>query len=627
MLSRKAWLMMAALMGVALVACATDFTGWSGEGNPDLASSATWNLESGLPTDAINIKASGYTFEASADATFKAIYWSKAGATNTFKLARDRKITLNNGGGNALSAGGHANYVDMLTKFSGGTWDVGGGFFGPIHHYSWGCKRNAVVLDDGCIVTNVGNMRVAYNANNYGNRLTIQGGAQLHTRSAFLFEGPVCSNVFEVLNGLFTWSNSNLRPGGNDNAHDNVFRVSGPNACVVNLSTSYPYMGGVNAYDSQLIIENGGVWTNSSRGFYLGNGEGAHGQKLIVRSGGKMVSSGHVYINASPGSYGNSIEVLDGGEFDTGSGGIIYMGTATANNGSICGSVFVSNATLRCGRIWQNTGISTGQVVRIMGPDTVFETSFGTSTYPVFGKGSYCLFSLEDRAVWRYDLQDIGYSYTSTYAPSNRIQVINGARLLLGNGLTIGYGDKKTDGHVLYVGNDAEFRCGTYVRIYAHDNTIVVSNALLAVGGKLDFGVEAAETGGFTNNTLTVQGDVPRVRVGGDIEADYGTRIVFNVPDGGYATTNVPITCASWTDVGATKFEFTGLERMVESLKSKVVMPLVQVTNDTFSAKFKASVANAAANLPAKCSLSYSEDNDLLCLTVRPGVGCILLVR
>ena len=190
MLSRKAWLSVATLTGVAWVACATDFTGWSGEGNPDLASSATWNLESGLPEDIINIKASGYTFEASQDATLKAIWFSKANITNTFKLAAGRKITLNNGTSYALCGGANGNYNNMQTTFSGGTWDVGG-FFGPIYHYSYAPRNNVFILDDGCIVTNVATFRVGYgvNADNSGNRVTIKGGSRLHVKSANIVQG------------------------------------------------------------------------------------------------------------------------------------------------------------------------------------------------------------------------------------------------------------------------------------------------------------------------------------------------------------------------------------------------------------------------------------------------------
>ena len=46
MKTRKTIAFAAMLACVAWVAYATDFTGWSGAGNPDLASSATWNLES-----------------------------------------------------------------------------------------------------------------------------------------------------------------------------------------------------------------------------------------------------------------------------------------------------------------------------------------------------------------------------------------------------------------------------------------------------------------------------------------------------------------------------------------------------------------------------------------------------
>ena len=190
MLLKHVVLSVSTLVGVAWVAHATDFTGWSGAGNPDLASSATWNLESGLPTDAINIKASGYTFEASADATFKAIYFSKANITNTFKLAAGRKITLNNGTSYALCGGANGNYNNMQTTFSGGTWDVGG-FFGPIYHYSYAPRNNVFILDDGCIVTNVATFRVGYgvNADNSGNRVTIKGGSRLHVKSANIVQG------------------------------------------------------------------------------------------------------------------------------------------------------------------------------------------------------------------------------------------------------------------------------------------------------------------------------------------------------------------------------------------------------------------------------------------------------
>ena len=621
----------AMLAGIAWLASATDFTGWSGTGNPDLASPETWGLESGLPTDAINIKASGYTFEASDDATITAIYFSKASITNTFKLAANRKITLNNGTGYALCGGANGGYKYMQTTFSGGTWDVGGGFFGPIYHYSYAPLGNTFILDDGCIITNVGTFRVSYgnNADNSRNRVTIKGGSQLHVKTANVVQGWGRNNTFEVLDGLFTWSQSALVATGSgrtgaEGAYGNVLRVSGPNARVVNLSDSVFYIGNDNDHDSQVLIENGGVWTNSSKGIYIGNGA-AWNQRLIVRSGGKLMKPGTIYVNFASGACSNSFEVLDGGIVETSDS--ICIGSSASRSNNIDGLILVSNATLRCNRIMQGSGISPGQVVRIMGTNTVFETSYDTSSYPVFGSGSYCLFSLEDGAEWRYDLRDLAFGYTTTFAPSNQIQVINGARLLLGKGITMGYGDKKTEGHVLYVGNDAEFRCGASFSIYAHDNSIIVSNALFSVGGQLNFGVAAAETGGFTNNTLAVQGDVPRVRIGGQVTAKDGTRIIFNVPQGGYATTNVPITCASWSDAAKTKFEFTGLEELRASLEKRIVMPLLQLTNSTFSTKFKTSVAAAKERLPAKCSLSYSDDNDLLRLTVRPDVGGLLLVR
>ena len=629
MKTRRAIVFAAMLAGVAWVARATDFTGWSGAGNPDLASSATWNLESGLPTDEINIKASGYTFEASQDATFKAIYFSKAAITNTFKLAAGRKITLNNGTSYALCGGANGGYNNMQTTFSGGTWDVGG-FFGPIYHYSYAPRNNVFILDDGCIVTNVGTFRVSYgsNAENSGNRVTIKGGSQLHVKTASVVQGWGRNNTFEVLDGLFTWNNSYLMATGsgrddNEGAYGNVIRVSGPNARAVNLSSTYPYMGGNNDHDSQVIIENGGVWTNSNRGFYIGNGA-AYNQRLIIRSGGKLMQSGTIYINFGNGACSNSLEVLDGGELQAPE---IYIGSNSARSDNICGSILVSNATLRCSRILQNTGRSPGQVVRIMGSNTVFETSFGGGTYPIFGAGGKSLFSLEDGAEWSYDLNELSFGYTKSCSPSNRLQVINGARLHAGKGMSIGYGETKTDGHVLYVGNSAEFISGSFFRMYAHDNLVVVSNALLSVGTGMTLGFGAAEEGGFSNLTVNVQGDVPRVRVAGEITAKEGTRILFDVPDGGYAVTNVPITCASWTDYGKTKLEFTGLEELVESLESWVVMPLVQVTNSTFSANFKSSVEAAKKLLPPKCTLSYSEDNDLLRLTVRPSVGGLLLVR
>ena len=625
MKTRRVIVFAAVLAGVAWVACATDFTGWSGAGNPDLASSATWNLESGLPTDTINIKASGYTFEASADATFSSIWFYKANITNTFQLAQGRTITLTGD----LRGAMNKDCNNMQTTFSGGTWNVAG-VFSPIYDYSRAPRNNTFILDDGCIVTNVGTFRVGYgvNAENSGNRVTIKGGSQLHVKTANVVYGWGRNNTFEVLDGLFTWNNSYLitTGGGRDNAdgaYGNIFRVSGPNARVINLSDKYPYMGGNNDHDSQVIIENGGVWTNSNKAFYIGNGA-ARNQRLIVRSGGKLHQVDSVYLNFGVGACSNSVEVLDGGEVDAKT---IYISSSSTSVSNIGGLVLVSNATLRCTRIFQGTGISPGQTVRIIGTNTVFETSYDTGTYPIFGAGGNSLFSLEDGAEWIYDLNDLSFGYTTAWSPSNRLQVVNGARLHAGKGMSIGYGSTKTDGHVLYVGNGAEFISGGFFRMYAHDNLVIVSNALLSVATGMTLGFGNPEEGGFSNLTVNVQGDVPRVRVAGEMTAKEGTRILFDVPEGGYATTNVPITCATWTDVGATKFEFTGLERLVESLKSKVVMPLVQVTNETFSANFKASVEAAKSQLPPKCSLSYSEDNDLLRLTVRPGVGFGVLVR
>ena len=628
MKTRKNIALTAMLVGVAWVACATDFTGWSGAGNPDLASSATWNLESGLPTDEINIKASGYTFEASADATFKAIYFSKANITNTFRLAQGRKITLNNGTSYALCGGANGGYNNMQTTFSGGTWDVGGGGFGPIYHYSYAPVGNTFILDDGCIVTNVGTLRVGYgnNADNCNNRLTIKGGSQLHVNKAYIVYGYAWSNTFEVVDGLFTWSDSSspVLVGSSAKSipsHHNLVRVSGANARVVSFGSKSPYLGGDNAYDNEVVVENGGVWSNNACGFYIGNGVGAHTQRLIARSGGKILRAGAIYVNYNSGSYSNSVEVLDGGEINA---GVIYLSSTENSSTNIGGMVLVSNATLKCSRIYSQKGISPGQIVRIMGPDAVFEPSYA-STYPLFGCGGSSLFSLEDGATWIYG-HDLATGYTSSFSPSNRVQVIDRAKLECAQ-MTVGYGNSYTEGHVIYVANNAEFRTRNDIRLYAHDNTVIVSNALLAVGANFSLGLQAAATGGFTNNTLNVQGDVPRVRVAGDMTAKEATRILFDVPDGGYATTNVPIMCAKWNDYGKTKIEFTGLERLVESLKSKVVMPLVQVTNETFSAKFKTSVEAAKKLLPPKCSLTFSEDNDLLRLTVRPGIGYKILVR
>ena len=486
------------------------------------------------------------------------------------------------------------------------------------------------ILDDGCIVTNVGTFRIGYgnNADNCNNRLTIKGGAQLHVKAASIVQGYAWSNTFEVVDGLFTWSGSSSpilvgsTAGGGKPSHHNLVRVSGANARVVSLSSYTPYLGGDNAYDNEVIVENGGVWSNNACSFYIGNGVGAHRQRLIVRSGGKIVRTGSIYVNWKEGSYSNSVEALDGGEI---SAGVIYLGSTANSRDNVGGMVLVSNATLKCTRIYSQTGISPGQIIRITGPNTVFETSYDKS-YPLFGCGGSSLFSLEDGATWNYG-NDLATGYTSSFSSSNRVQVIDRAKLECSM-MTVGYGDSFTEGHVIYVANDAEFRTRNDIRLYAHDNKVIVSNALLAVGGNFSMGLQAAATGGFTNNTLAVQGAVPRVRVTGGITSKDGVKLRFDMPPGGYATTNVAITCASWSDTyGAPEISFTGIEDAVASLDSKVTMTLVQVTNSTFSTAFKTAVGKAAERLPPKCSLAVCEDGTKLCLTMRPGIGCLMLIR
>ena len=616
---------------VAATVLATDFTGWLGEGNPDLANPATWGLEEGLPTDAINIKASGYTFEASKDVTFKAIYMSKASITNVFKLAPGRTITLNNGvNGYALCGGANGGYVNMQTTFDGGTWDVGKGIFCPIYHYSYAPRGNTFILDNGCIVTNVGTFRVSYgnNALNCTNRVTIKGGSQLHVGAAAIITGWGFDNTFEVLDGLFTWSSGNPSLGANG-ATGNVFRISGPNARVKNLGGSYPCMGGAGAYNNTLMIENDAEWDNGSSSFAIGRGVGDHDEKVIVRDGGKLIGCGDIYLNQQPGAYDSSLQVLNGGEVQAKIIAVGYHATDTRNTGA---SVFVSNATLRCARIYPSGAIASNQVVRIMGSNTVFETSHA-STYPLFSKGSFCTFSLEEGAVWNFGYH-ISTGYTSDFAPSNRVQILSGAKLNVTDIFSVGYGSTYTDGHLVMIGDRAELNCTAY-RYYAHDNTTIVSNGLLNVTGTLSMGFDHQNTG-FTNNTLVVQGTRPRVRAG-VLQVREWCRVCFDIPADGYDPDNVPIECGAWNDYNATTFEFPGLAAYQQSLVPEggtKAITLAKVTGSSEEGvhnKFDWRVANAVkaanAKMPPKCKLSLANDDTELVLTVRPDAGLMLIVR
>ncbi len=583
------------------------------DGSGDLASSAAWgDVAHGTDAD-VELKTQGAVYTASSDLEFYSISWTKS-CTIDFSATPNRKVTFScTSNGRALFPGGTretdsswANDCGLL-HIKGGTWDFGG--YGAMQSVKgWNRSRNSVLkIDCGAVVTNTRGIQVAYQAD--GNSMIVTGGSRVYDGGAIrLRDSNPRYSLFEVSGGAyyeFKSGNLNLANGGSYNT--NV--VKGAGTVFTNASSA--------AVVYSKISNSENIYTDGAKvympSFYYGQagGDQVAASNNIEVSRGAEYRGGILYMNQSAGSFANNLRVLDGGVFNA----PVYI------QGSGGSEVVVSNATL-AGSLFRITSTaSTGNVVRIIGPDAVFAPD---TLYELFGSGwNKFVF---DGCEWGRNSQ-----YCCSYdSGTNRVEIVNGAKVSFSGIFRFecySGGVNGPCGNTVFVGAGSELTAEN-VHFNARDNALVISNGLYTGTSDSQSLMLAGSSYpvASSGNRLVMQGARPRARMSGNAYFRNDSLLVFDVPAGGYDLDGPLITCKSAVDDGSTTIEIGGeLEKWRRSLRASVDVTLVETTSGVgFSAS---AIAAADAALPEGFRLAKSADGKSLVLHAGSLAGTFVVIR
>ncbi len=588
----------------------------------------TWNLtDSSIfdapPTgnDIILIKTGGNTFTASEDSTCQGIYLTKSSITNTFLLDQDREISITASGtypgvkvgtaNDPIAGAGNNNPAFTHTTFSGGIWNLNEtANFGPFYHYSYGKCTNTYVLTEGVIVTNVKTFAVGYN--NIGHNVILEKGAKVYASGQHLMQG-VCANcTFKMTSGSEYHAADYLSLSANGTSNIKIL-LSGEGT-LLKVKKHYPYFcHGLSSNNVMIVEDNAKV--EAPDFYYLCNANttGSVNNACIIRNGGKLNIANTIYYATGYGITNNVFEISNGAVVETGAGKSLSWGGEKGLNNQL----IISNATLRCERVYQERRKADNSIFRIIGKDSVYAPYY-KSTLPLFGCGTGCVFSLEDGASWTYD-HTLGFGYTDDHGSFNRVQLLRGSKLKA-NSFNVGYASQPITNCVIFVGDNSTLETVSDFPAYAANNSIVVSNGIVNVGGSMHWG-RLQEGFLTTNNTIVLQGNKPKISIPNySLQLRNYSKVRFEIPERGYLTDEPLIYASEMVVAQDPTVEITGLERFQKKLEETADITLFKIKGvkgdgsaTVLPYSFRSYLSSIA--LPEGCSLTIN--NYEVILTVR----------
>ena len=324
-----------------------------------------------------------------------------------------------------------------------------------------------------------------------------------------------------------------------------------------------------------------------------------------------------MYVNYGSSAFANNLRILDGGVYSNANSVII--------GGYGQSEIVVANATLACNEFKFNTSTSTGNVIRIVGPDAVFAPRTFNQFFQMGGWNRFVF----DGCDWSHGGMYCGGHDSGT----NRIELVNGAKVTLSGMFRFENYSAGANGqcsNTVFIGEGSVLTAQNFV-FNGRDNVLVISNGTYSATGAtqslmLSDTKEAAPASG---NRLVMQGARPRMRGVSPAYFRNDSVLVFEVPPSGYDGDEPLISVQSVTDDGTTEIHIEGdFKAWCKKLIKGLDVTLVEATGDSGTVGFSsAAVAAASEALPYGCRLSKSDDGKRLVLHVASLVGTKIMFR
>ena len=613
----------AALLAVSFAsfceAAEIKFTGPDG-GTYDLASPSTWS-DVGLPqptsSDKVVFQQTRSLFTASSDVTFSGIQIqrSSSGATNVFKLAEGRKITLANGGFDSYYAKAH-------TTLDGGEWSMSGQL--KVSAGTQG-RNGTLILTNGVKVT-ASSVGAGLGAS--GGYAHVTDGSSITATSPNIFGTGTSDAVFRIDDGSSMAVKGDFWITASDSRNCRMY-VSGEDTCIT--STAAFRSMSSNAISNQLVVSDGALFDFAGRASRFGEGS-ATSNKFVFTSGARARFS-DINLNFDNAGCGNSIEVSDGATLDCCSGAAA-SGDRKLSVGGLGGSeILVSNATVRCTSITLGTtATSSRNCLRVMGPQSSIISSLASDkNFDIFGIGGNNEVVVDDRALVAITNLFLYSSYASgAGSGSNIVRVVNGAELRVRNtwiGTTVG-------GNRLEVSSGGEFSLvqgnAPVLYTYAPDAAVVLSNGTvrtLGTNAAIHFGdnftYNQAVPVASPNNSLSVQGTNSLLLATGALSFNNTAKLRFDLPAEGFCRTPIQVNSMTLSDdceIAVSCAAFQG------RLARRARLALVETESGVTVPEAVLARANAALG-SSKARIYVSDDGMSLMMDVGADTGMFLILK
>ena len=627
------------------------------DGSHDIASPAAWGGT--LPGESEDVAITNWsskTFYAGNDVTFGNLVNGQRGGynyTTTFDMTGTPGRRLNFKGFSAGGKGvGHLHHV-----FKSGYWDFGGGDFNNGGGSSYGDNRT-FVISDGAVITNVGSCILGYTAQKKL-RLELSGASQLHVGGTFKFANNRTASGDEswlkvtegskmTVGGTMTregnvesWAGSLVnQPEGNLFYKDYVI-VDGEGSELKALRTDYNYYGGQGG--SATIVSNGGYLLN--RGNAVFSARYTRNNLLRVEKNGSAVFEGVFYNGwgqdasdtAITGLRHHRIEVLDGGSLWC--KGVFYLSYRAFCSGN---TLLVSNGTFRAAtfQMSDNQGATVGYATNILVVIQGENASFSSDNNYAMFNCSHSEYRVEHGA--RFQPRG-SFSYTTEGQHDNVLRVRYGG-MLTNVAISTTMGNPKSDGFAAWnnkiIAEAGGIVTGQAVYVQGSNCVFRVDDSLAMLDGDLNamsLHVGTMDTsgwyGGYTTNcALEVAGTTPKVRLGGKLSVSNGSRILFELPETGYAGGEAIIVAGRDVQINSgCGIEFSGADAMYARLVADGVRAnyvLIENPDDKgFVSDDVVAAAQASLGQSFKLRKRVHDGKNQLVLSGGAVVGMSLIVR
>lgn len=508
----------------------------------------------------------------------------------------------------------------LSVSILGGAYDFcGTGRMGPT--YDWGAGENeTLTIDGGAVFSNVGFIRANYHTT--GNRLFVQGQSKVYTKEFRPFVGKNDVDGRCELRGgaqimVSGTGADHFKFGGEGSARD-VLLVSGEGTLLTNtVAGGTMVWGDSNTHDMLAQVEDHACLYYCGAA-YIWNGQGCFSNRIVVTGNADMGIGGVVYFPKGGAScFDNTLEVSDGAAFSN-AGDFKIDGTRT--------EIIVSNGTFKVSGAVEigRSAATTGACVRLSGPQA--EYSVG-SMFWIFNDGSGHLFEMSGRAA----LSWTGAVYMNCSAQTNVLSLLDGATLSFPSfNMRSYYRGTQACGNTVFVGKGAEFAMSDDFSADWWDNQIVVSNGTLMTGSSIHcFGDHTAANGDLRGNALVLQGQTPMVKTDGMFYFGNNSRLVLDLPEGGYRTDRPLMTALKFVNDQSTSLEVKNVTRCLQTLTKKKDITVLKTDNGLADALDDV-IAVANEQLSAVTQKAYfrknAQDNELH-LILKPDNGMAIILR